>query len=114
MKTLRLDEVAIWRAKPTDELTIRSNPAGRPYEDNNIIKKTEDVAFRYAKNYEKGDKKFCLFVFTYDDNAKAVEKFLDKVAKAVTVTQVKEINEYSVGIFGDFEWLNVKYERKEK
>jgi len=107
MKHLRLDEVAIWRAKLTDELTVRENPAGRPYEDNNIIKKTTKVAYRYAKNYELEGAKFCLFIFTYDKKAKTIEKFLDKVAKTVTAEQIKSVE--GAGLFSGFEWINVKY-----
>lgn len=104
MKHLRLNEVAIWRAKPLDELTVRANPIGRAYEDNKIIKKTEKVAYRYAKNYEKGKNKFCLFVFTYDESVKAVEKFLDKTAKSITVAKIEENIKTQ-----DFDWLNIKY-----
>lgn len=104
MKHLRLNEVAIWRAKPLDELTVRANPAGRAYEDNKIIKQTEKVAYRYAKNYEKDSIKFCLFVFSYDESAKAVEKFLNKTAKSISEAKVKAINKTK-----DFEWLNIKY-----
>lgn len=108
MKNLRLDEVALWRAKLTDEMTVRENPIGRPYEDNNIIKKTTSVAYRYAKNYTVDKEKFCLLIFTYDKNKKEVEKFLNKVAKSITVEKAKKANE-NVAMFSNFEWLNIKY-----
>lgn len=108
MKNLRLDEVALWRAKLTDDMTVRENPIGRPYEDNNIIKKTTSVAYRYAKNYTVDKEKFCLFIFTYNKNKKDVEKFLNKVAKSITVEKAKKANENAV-MFSNFEWLNIKY-----
>ena len=108
MKNLRLDEVALWRAKLTDEMTVRENPIGRPYEDNNIIKKITSVAYRYAKNYTVDKEKFCLFIFTYDKNKKDVEKFLNKVAKSITVEKAKKANE-NAAMFSNFEWLNIKY-----
>lgn len=109
MKNLRLDEVALWRAKLTDEMTVRENPAGRPYEDNNIIKKTTSVAYRYAKNYTVGKEKFCLFIFTYTKNKKDVEKFLNKVAKTITEDMAKKAKENATQFRG-FEWLNIKLE----
>lgn len=111
MKNLRLDEVALWRAKLTDEMTVRENPIGRPYEDNNIIKKTTSVAYRYAKNYTVDKEKFCLFIFTYDKNKKEVEKFLNKVAKTITVDMVKKAKEEAT-MFSNFEWLNIKYKEE--
>lgn len=82
MKMLELNRIAIWRPKLIDEMTIRESGAGRPFAENHIIKKTTAKTYRYAKNYDRGTK-FCLFVITYSDKAKDVEKQLDKIAKKI-------------------------------
>ena len=69
---LQLNRIALWRPKLCDELTVRECGAGRPYEENHTIKRTSDKTYRYAKNYEKSGKQFCLFAFTYANNADVV------------------------------------------
>lgn len=50
---------------------------------NKIISKTTKKTFRYAKNYEAENIKFCLFVVTYLDDAELAEKRLDEVAEQI-------------------------------
>ena len=110
MKTLELNRIAIWRAKLIDELTVRESGAGRPYAENHIIKKTTAKTFRYAKNYEKGGTKFCLFVITYVWDEKAVEKYLDKIAKKIDANTAKEVADNSDN--STFEYTNFYLELK--
>lgn len=84
---LILNRVAIWRPKLTDKLGVRQSPAGRVYFENNIAKVTEEPTYRYAKNYIAGKgktaTKFCLMLMTSSQATKAIEQFLDGVAKQI-------------------------------
>lgn len=92
---LELNRIALWRAKLFDELTVRECGAGRAYVKDNTIKKTIEKTYRYAKNYEKGKHKFCLFVITYADNADIVEQQLDSIAKKLKIADIKSALETS-------------------
>lgn len=86
-----------------DNFTIRESGAGRPYlSENKIISKTTAKTYRYAKNYEKDGKRFCLFVVTYSKDADSAEKQLDKIAK-----KIKPSDNLS-----DFEYTNFYLETK--
>lgn len=102
MKLLELNRIAIWRPKLIDEFTIRESGAGRPYAENKILSKTTAKTYRYAKNYERDGKKFCLFVVTYSKKAKTAEKQLDKIAKKVEIP----------ANLSDFEYTNYYLEDK--
>lgn len=88
-----LDNIAIWMPKLSDELTIRSTPAGAKHQDaaTNLISLTDKTIYRYAKNYKtkgRGGVKFCLFVRTYSNDTKSVEKQLDNCAAGLTADEV--------------------------
>ncbi|MBP5724407.1 MAG: hypothetical protein J6X18_12655 [Bacteroidales bacterium] len=91
MKQIELNRIALWRPKLIDELTVRESGVGRIYTENHIIKKTTQKTYRYAKNYTKKAIKFCLFVLTYCDDAKGVEKQLDKIAKKIDDDFAKQV-----------------------
>lgn len=110
MKTLELNRIAIWRAKLLDGFTIRESGAGRPFAENHIIKKTIAKTYRYAKNYEKKDVKFCLFVITYLADKESAEKQLDKIAKKIDVDLAKEIVSKSTNV--NFEYTDFYLEEK--
>lgn len=93
--TLELNRIALWTPKLFDELTVRSSGAGRVYIENNTIKKTIDKTYRYAKNFEKGKHRFCLFVVSYANNTDIVERRLDKIAKQIKVADVEKALETS-------------------
>lgn len=90
MNTLELNRIALWKPKLCDELTIRASGAGRPYIENNTIKKTTAKTYRYAKNYKKKDTAYCLFVITYTDKANIVEAQLDKIAEKLKIKEIEE------------------------
>lgn len=102
MKTLELNRIAIWRAKPLDTFTVRESGAGRAFAENKILSKTTAVTYRYAKNYEKNKVRFCLFAVSYSDDAKKAEKRLDEVAKSIKKPTPN----------ADFEWTNYYLEDK--
>lgn len=114
MKHLRLNQIAIWKPKAIDELTVRESPAGRPYEENNILKPTTAKSYRYAKNYQVGrgraSTKYCLFVITYDNDRESIEKQLDDIAKTITATKAR--NAISNATNADFEWLGESLKEK--
>lgn len=93
-----------------DDLTIRESGAGRPFAENHIIKKTTARTYRYAKNYEKKNVKFCLFVITYNADAKKIEKQLDNIAKKIDVDMAKEIVAKSTNV--SFEYTDFYLEDK--
>lgn len=90
MNILELNRIALWKPKLCDELTIRTTGAGRLYQDDKIIKKTTAKTYRYAKNYEKGNTKFCLFVISYMNKAEDAEKQLDAVAKKLKADEIEK------------------------
>ena len=91
---LILDRVAIWKPKLNDEFSVRQSPAGRTYFEHNIAKTTQVPTYRYAKNYATGDKnavKFCLMILTTSESEKAIENFLDNVAKQIDVALAQRV-----------------------
>lgn len=111
-----VNKVAIWRPKLMDELTIHEHPIGTAVldEETNLFTEVDKPLYRYAKNYTIGKGanalKYCLFVRSFDNDSKGVEKQLDKVAKGITEEQAKGIlfkPEYN-----DFEYLSIKLEEK--
>ncbi len=95
MKLLELNRIAIWRPKLLDDFTIRESGVGRPYVKNKILSKTTAKTYRYAKNYERDGKHFCLFVVSYSKKADDIEKELDKVAKKVDIPENLSDFEYT-------------------
>ena len=110
MKALELNRIAIWRPKLIDGLTVRESGAGRPFAENHIIKKTTAKTYRYAKNYEKKDVKFCLFVISYLNDAKKAEAQLDKIAKKIDVEMAKNVVANSTNV--SFEYTGFYLEDK--
>ena len=81
---LYLNRVAIFKKTASTELETKVSPAGRTYVEDNIVKVTDKKTYRYLKNYLVKKKHFCIYVFTYSENAKYFEKELDKIAKKIT------------------------------
>lgn len=71
-----------------DELTVREAGAGRPHFEDGEMKKTIAKTYRYAKNYEKSKRKFCLIVISYLNDAEVVEGKLDKIAKKIKASEI--------------------------
>lgn len=88
MNILELNKIALWKPKMFDELTVREAGAGRPYFADGIMRKTIAKTYRYAKNYEKGKRKFCLIVITYLNDAEVIEGKLDKIAKKIKASEI--------------------------
>lgn len=107
--TLELNRIAIWKPKLIDELTIRESGAGRPYLENKIIKRTTAKTYRYAKNYDKNGKRFCLFVISYT-NDKAIEEQLDKIAKKIKDAEID--NALVTSTDSSFTYTNYHLENK--
>ena len=110
-----LNNIALWRPKRTDDLSVIKQPKNtRIYDpETKLYKLADKPIYRYAKNYTVGKKTpiwFCLFARTYSDDAKIVEDALDNVAKTVTVAQAKAANLNPD--YADFEYLNKLIEEK--
>lgn len=103
-------QIAIWRPKLYDKLTISKIPAGTVYREpgSQAYVKSEAVMYRYAKNYTVGHGKnavkFCLFARDFTENSKSVENQLDEAAKDITTEQAREIN--SRPDYNSFDYLN--------
>lgn len=102
MDRLLLDRVAIWGVKATDGLSVKNQPAGRIYFENEIAKTTNTPTYRYAKNYEikKGRKvlRFCLMMTSRSDSFSEIEAFLDDVSKRCEFGVIEKCLETEVGI----------------
>lgn len=90
---LILNQIAIWRPKLFDELTVRETAPGRLAVEDGTPIRTAKKTYRYAKNYQYKDTRYCLFFITYDDDADKAEKFLDSVK--VTAKDLKDLNSFS-------------------
>lgn len=88
MNILVLNRIALWKPKLFDELTVRETGAGRQHLVDGEMKKTIAKTYRYAKNYEKSKRKFCLIVITYLNDAELVENKLDKIAKKIKASEI--------------------------
>lgn len=79
-----IDNIAIWRADFHQGYTVREIPPNIEYRDRSgDLKHSDKTMYRYAKNYKVGDTDFVLFVRTYEENKKKVEKQLDEVAETI-------------------------------
>lgn len=107
---LELNRIALWKPKLFDELTVRECGAGRPYVEDNIIKKTIAKTYRYAKNYKRGNHTYCLFVITYANNTDIVERQLDNVSKKIKVADIESALEISTD--SSFNYTNYYLEEK--
>lgn len=96
---LILNQIAIWRPKLFDELTVRETAPGRLAVVNGEATRTTKKTYRYAKNYQYKDTKYCLFFITYDNDAKKAESFLDSVK--ITKKDLDNLN--------SFRYLKVNY-----
>ncbi len=88
-----LDNIAIWQPKLGDTLTVRTMPPGVTIQQRgtNVLKKSEAIIYRYAKNYKtkgKGGVRFCLFVRTYLNDESKIEQALDGYAQGLTTSDV--------------------------
>ena len=87
-----LNQPALWRVLPSSGLSERTYKANRTYMKNNVlgVASPETPVTRYAKNYERFNQKFSIFMYSDSQNTKSVEAFLDSVAKKVKKEQVLE------------------------
>ncbi|WP_455677841.1 hypothetical protein [Sharpea azabuensis] len=110
-KQLELNRLAIWQPKSLDEMTIRVSPAGRKFVKNDVVQITQNDSYRYAKNFGKGDKKFCLFIVCpkKQDEVK-MEKWLNKQAKSIDEAIIQRVLLTSSET--EFEYLDVYKEEK--
>lgn len=107
---LELNRIALWKPKLFDELTVREAGAGRPYKDGEAVKRTIGKTYRYAKNYTRGERKFCLFAITYANNATVIERALDKYAKKLKVAEIDDVLKSST----DFSFVYTNYYLEDK
>ena len=81
MKVPEHNKVSIWKPIPIEGLDIR------PHSNYNLIKdgkiQVAEKAFRYAKNYKKGNKKFSLLMVSTNGDVNNIESFLDKTKRKV-------------------------------
>ena len=78
-----LNQIAIWQPCGSQALNVRPAQSGLTYRtpDSPVYQKATSKIIRYAKDYEINNVKFCLFLRTDCDNAKLIERSLDKYAK---------------------------------
>lgn len=87
MKPPELDQVAIWLPMKRDEIDVKVYD-NYHYTKKGIVHSASSLApvCRYAKNYyDKNKEKFSLCIISLEKNTKAMESFLDKVAKDITI-----------------------------
>lgn len=86
-----LDRVAVWLPQNVDGLLVRKAPPATAYltKDSLVFKSATQPLYRYTKNYRLGKTKYSLFVRTFDEDEKKVEKELDTIAKNFTADFVK-------------------------
>jgi hypothetical protein len=84
MKPPTLNQVAIWVAMKRDELDVKTYQ-NYQFMHKGIIRSATsiDPIVRYAKNYKYKGVKFSLCLISLEKDTKAMEKFLDKVAKGI-------------------------------
>lgn len=88
MKPPILNQVAIWRSIPSQELDIRAY-INYSYLENSIIKNSGmNKIYRYAKNYSFKDRNYCLIIVTTESDTKKIEKFLDETSKSIKEKQI--------------------------
>lgn len=87
-----LDKIAIWKPFGSTTMLKREAPLGISYRkpDSAVYEKATKPIIRYAKDYQDGKTKFCLFVRTFSTDEKAVEKRLDEVAKKLDKRDILE------------------------
>ncbi len=87
-----LDKIAIWRPLGFDKLMTRPSPLGEKYQtvDSPVFKLATKPLIRYAKDYKIGKIEYSLFVRTFCEDEKAVEKALDAAAKKLDKAYVLE------------------------
>ena len=100
-----IDNIAIWRADFHEGYTVREIPPNIAYQDKDgLMKRSDKIMYRYAKNYKVGDTAFVLFVRTYESSKKKVEKQLDTVAKKV---DEKKALKFKGALPSNFDYLNI-------
>lgn len=123
MNKIFLNQVALWRAKASDDFNVRISPAGRTVWENNIAIICDKPIFRYAKNYEKDGFKFCLFLNSTENAPEDVEAFLDTVSENVPIEKIEAVIERNLSnqaflekmaamktiAGGDFEYLDIHF-----
>lgn len=84
MKPPELNQVAIWMAMKRDELDVKTYD-NYQFMKKGIIQSASSLApvIRYAKNYTYKKQKFSLCIISQERDTKAMESFLDKVAKDI-------------------------------
>lgn len=110
---IQINQIAVWRPKRSDGVTVRDFAKGTRVRDGKDEVRTTAITHRYFKNYETKDKtpiKYSLSVLTYDGNQEEVEKDLDRIALILTEREVKPILE-SKGSFGFTDYF-IKERRK--
>ena len=86
------DKIGICHALRKDEIYVRTFSGGYPYLNGDILLRSSSIKpiYSYGKNYEKGDRKFALFVWTTNSNQSEVESLLESAAKDVTDEQIDQ------------------------
>ena len=93
MQVLELNRPAISTQLSINQLEIKVYTHGAShYGDNKIVlNATADrPVYRLCKDYTRNALTFGLNIITYDNNADKVEKWLDKLAKQLTVEQIQD------------------------
>ena len=85
----KLNTPAIYTKLPTQEIDIKKYN-GYPYHLNGKKAVSSVPIYRYAKNFTKSGTDYSIIMATEDSNIEAVEKYLDSIAKKITLSEITE------------------------
>jgi len=111
MKVIRLNTPAVSSQLNIKELSILPYVSHMMYEDGSkIIQQAspEKPVFRLAKDYEVDNLRFGMNLLTDDNNAGKAEKWMDKVAKKLSLDEVRRL----IRMPASFTYLKEKYRSK--
>jgi hypothetical protein len=97
------DKVGLFHPLRGEDMYVRVFSGGYPYLNNGLLTRSSSVKpiYSYGKNYEKGDKKFALFVWTTNSNQQEVEQLFKSSLSKVTDEKIEKISSN-----GSFDYLD--------
>lgn len=104
-----LNKVALWCGTPNTDLNARTYVANRTYKDSKLLQvaSRERPVTRYVKSYERFKLKFSVFLYSDSDDKKAIEAFMDDVAKKAKKEDVTDA--VSKASMSSFRYLDKYY-----
>lgn len=115
MKIVNLNKPALWRPIRNEDTSIRKYSGGYPYlSEGGIVSQSTPLepVIRYAKNYEKFDLKFSLFIFSSEKDNDKIENFLTTQVKKLTKSEISET--LITASASNFTYLDTMYKGSKK